>query len=127
MINLAAIQNLHPEWFAIFEKMELEIVLLAVDCRIGSPIYQVADLGKLLDGHLKERGLGGLDSTAYPGGRHLHFFHIPRGNLGTAVEVLKALLDFHSLLAVSEIYHAEAHDRFCQWWPATAELVVMES
>lgn len=127
MINFAAMQNFDPEWFAIFEKMGLQIVLLRVDAKVGSPIYHVSKLEEIIDGLLKERGAGHLDSTGYPGGSHLHFYHVPKDKLGEAVASIKLVLENYNLLGVSEIYHAEAYDRFCQWWPPTAEVTVMES
>jgi len=125
-INLAAMQNLSPNWHAIFSKLGLNIVIVWLDTKLPSPIHDHPHIEEALGLELQQVGAGSFDSNYYPGcfdinatGTVWHIFHAY--NLGAAMARLKAGLAVRGLLGVAGIFHAEDYNRIVCWYSCTPE------
>lgn len=124
----AALDNLDDAWFARFEKIGLKIVLLRLDCRLGTKAAAIPNLEQTLGAELFNAGIGAFDSTFYLGtmdeklaGIRWHFFHAH--DLGKVVAHLKSRLAELGLLPDCTIFHCEKPRRRVVWYSPNPELI----
>jgi hypothetical protein len=122
-IELAAAENLSPEFFLILSAIGLEILIVRFQAGNDSPIWKHNRIERELERELQSIQAGQFDSSYFPLGAHWHFFHVPRAELGKAMQRIKDSLAARGLLDISTILHAETAHELREWYPATAQLV----
>lgn len=124
----AALDNLDDAWFKRFEKIGLSVVMLRLDCRLGTKAASLPLIEETLGAEMFRAGIGAFDATIYLGtidealaGIRWHFFHAQ--DLGKAVGFLKARLEQIGILPDSIIYHVEQPRRMVVWYAPQPELI----
>ena len=127
-MSLAALQNLTPAWYGIFDKLGLNVVLVTFDTQRASPIHSHPQIEISLGLELQQVGAGFYDSSFYPGCHDLncsgsvwHFFHAH--DLGAAMSRLKSQIAVRGLLPITNIVHAEECDQLRAWWSYEPESI----
>jgi len=118
-IEIAAADNLSPEFFEVLSKLGQQIVIVRLASEIDSPVWEHTPIELNLDRALQAVQAGSFDSSYFTLGEQYHFFHV--SDLAKAMQALKSELDERGLLKISTIYHAETPDEWVVWFPGTAE------
>jgi len=125
--ELAAAENLLPEFFAILSKLGLEILVVSFKAGMDSPIWEQDRIEEQLGLELQSVKAGHFDASYFLPDWQFHFFHVRATELGNAVQQIKSALAARGLLEISAIYHAETALEWRQWFPGTAEVLRMDA
>jgi hypothetical protein len=119
--NLAALQNITPEWHDILAKLGLDVLLVSFRANRHSPIWKHPEIGKGLGEELKQARAGQFDSMMMHAGTMLCFFHVH--DLGRAAAALKRQIEIRGLLPITQILHRETPNAWrCYWSPEGREI-----
>ena len=117
-VNIAAAENLSPEFFANLQKLGFELVIVRFQAGRDSDIWNHPGIETELDAALQLVKVGQHDSSAYETGAFFHFFHIWGTKcLGVAVKTLVRALDARGLLPITTILSGESHDSMRVYYP----------
>jgi hypothetical protein len=122
-IEIAAADNLSPEFFKTLSALGLEILVVRLEAAKDSPVCEHAGIERELERELQAIRAGQFDSSYFTLGAQWHFFHVATGDLGKAMACVKDALAGRGLLDISIIYHAETFQEWRQWHPPTAEVL----
>lgn len=130
VVDVAALQNTDPHWFTIFDKCGIQIVVVHLITKRGSPVHDHPEIEKALGLELQEIEAGFYDSSWYPGciddkasGSVWHQYHVHVHHLGKAMARLKEQLGVRGLLEIANILHGEAHNQFRIWWSYDPDII----
>jgi hypothetical protein len=121
--ELAAADNLTPEFFAILAGLGLEIMVVSFRADKDSPIWAHDRIERELERELQSIHAGQFDASYFPFGWQFHFFHVSTTALGKAGQQIKSFLAARGLLEISTLYHAETALEWRVWYPAKAEVL----
>lgn len=117
-VNIAADENLSPEFFSILQKLGFELVLVRFAAGPESPVWNFPGIEAELGAALAAAKAGHHDSTAYESGFVVHYFYISgSARLATALQTLKAAIEARGLLPITTILHGENHDALRIYYP----------
>ncbi len=122
-IELAAAENLSPFFLNTLAALGLEVVIVRLQAGHEAPIHEHAEIWRDLESDLRAIQAGQFDSNFYTPGAQWHFFHVPRADLGRAIQKLKDALQFRELLPVAAILHVQSTSELQEWYPGTAGLI----
>ena len=121
----AAADNLSPAFFAILEKLGLQVVIVRFEAGLESKIWAHPHIEESFGQALGAAQAGQYDSSHYGLGEVYHFFHAVE--LGKAMATLKTAIEARGLLAITSIFHAESTSALQQWYPpATAARIELD-
>jgi hypothetical protein len=117
--EFSACQNLQPSFFQTLKTLGLSVVIVSFAASKDSPIWGHAGIEQKLEAELQGIEVGQYDSSFFPLGTQIHFFHVDATKLGIAINALKTAVEKLGLLDIAKIYHAENSDQLRVWFGNT--------
>lgn len=116
MSTVAALENLKPEVQQLLNRLGVDVVCVALQGHLKSPIWRDPDIAKSLADELSKVQAGRFDSSSSSGNRYFCFYHVH--NLAKGVAALKGALESRGLLDHAAILVSESEiGKFRMYWP----------
>jgi len=117
--DLAAADNLSPEFLLVLGALGFEVVIVRFQAMNESPVWDHAGIELELEKELRSAGAGQYDSEAHTPGSRWFFYHC--SDLAKAMQTLKTAVETRGLLEIATLLHVETANELRVYFPATAE------